>query len=96
MRVEVVKEVAPWAVAAGIVAGVVATEAVREVLEVRAVRVVELAVAKGAAMTVVVATAEEVEWGVVRVAAMAVEVRVAVRVAAMAVEVRVAALIVQL
>ena len=82
-------------VAAVVWAVVAAMEAVREVLEVRAVRVVAWAVAKGAAPTVVVATREEVARGAVRGAAMAVEGRVAVREAAMAVEVRVAAPIAQ-
>ena len=91
-----VKGAAFGVVAAVVWAVVAATEAVREVLEVRAVRVVAWAVAKGAALTVVVATREEVVRGAVRGAAMAVEGRVAVRVAAMAVEVRVAAPIAQL
>jgi hypothetical protein len=94
--VAAVKLVAPWAVAADVLAVVAATEAVGEVLEVRVVRVVAWAVAKGAALTVVVATREEVVRGAVRGAATAVEGRVAVRVAAMAVEVRVAAPIAQL
>ena len=90
------KLVAPWAVAADVLAVVAATEAVGEVLEVRVVRVVAWVVAKGAALTVVVATREEMVRGAVRGAATAVEGRVAVRVAAMAVEVRVAAPIAQL
>ena len=90
------KLAAPSESAAVVLAVVAATVAVREVLEVRAVRVVAWALAKGAALSVVVVTREEVARGAVRGAAMAVKGRVAVWVEAMAVEVRVAAPIAQL